>query len=102
VADFVRVAAAERVVEGELVGVEVGGRNVALCRVGGSVYALDDACTHRGCLLSQGELDGTGVVCPCHAGVFDVRSGEVVAGPPPAPVETYPVRVRGEHVEIEL
>ena len=56
--------------------------------------------THRACLLSQGELDGHVVVCPCHAGVFDVRTGEVVEGPPPEPVRTYEVRVRGEGVEI--
>jgi nitrite reductase/ring-hydroxylating ferredoxin subunit len=65
-------------------------------------YAFDDTCTHRGCLLSQGELEGTRVICPCHAGLFDVATGEVLAGPPPEPVETFAVRLLGEDVEIEL
>jgi nitrite reductase/ring-hydroxylating ferredoxin subunit len=83
-----------------LVGVDIGSRPVALCCLDGTYHAFDDTCTHRGCLLSQGELDGHVVVCPCHAGVFDVRTGEVVEGPPPEPVRTYEVRVRGEDVEI--
>jgi nitrite reductase/ring-hydroxylating ferredoxin subunit len=81
-------------------GVDVRGRLVALCRVGGSYHAFDDICTHRGCLLSQGELEGRAVVCPCHAGAFDVTTGEVLEGPPPEPVRTYEVRVSGEDVEI--
>jgi nitrite reductase/ring-hydroxylating ferredoxin subunit len=42
------------------------------------------------------------VICPCHAGLFDVTTGEVLAGPPPEPVETFAVRLLGEDVEIEL
>jgi 3-phenylpropionate/trans-cinnamate dioxygenase ferredoxin subunit len=100
--EFVRVARSGDIDEGELRGLDANGRQLALCRVGGAVYAFDDTCTHRGCSLSQGELDGTEVICPCHAGVFDVRNGEVVDGPPPEPVETYPVRVVGEDIEVEL
>ncbi len=38
-------------------------------------------------------------LCPCHGGVY-YADGSVAAGPPPAPLERYPVRVRGNHVEI--
>lgn len=100
--EFVPVTTVAEVAEGELVGVELEGRQVAVCRVEGTYYAFDDTCTHRGCSLSEGELDGTEVVCPCHAGVFDVTTGEVVAGPPPEPVETFPVRVQGGDVEIAV
>ncbi len=61
-----------------------GGRSaVALFKVGGKVYCLDNSCTHVGGPLCQGTLHGTVVQCPLHGSRFDVRSGQVV-GPPPA------------------
>jgi 3-phenylpropionate/trans-cinnamate dioxygenase ferredoxin subunit len=100
--EFVPVATTDDIGEGDLVAVELEGRQIAMCCVDGVFYAFDDTCTHRGCSLSQGELDGTEVVCPCHAGTFDVTTGEVVEGPPPDPLETFRVRVRGEDVEIQM
>ncbi len=55
-------------------------------------------CTHLGCpvrWISQAEL----FLCPCHGGVY-YADGTVSAGPPPKPLPTYPVRVRGGQVEI--
>ena len=88
--------------EGDLASFEVGGTYVAVARVDGEYYAFDDTCTHRGCSLSEGELDGTTVVCPCHAGEFDVRTGEVLDGPPPEGVATYPARAVGDSIEIAV
>ena len=100
--EYVRVAAASDIAEGDLVSFETDGRYVALARVDGVLYAFDDLCTHRACSLSEGELVGVAVTCPCHAGTFDVRTGEVLDGPPPEPVATYPVRVNGDDLEIEV
>lgn len=55
-------------------------------------------CTHLGCpvrWIASAEL----FMCPCHGGVF-YKDGRVASGPPPAPLATYPVRVRDGHVEI--
>lgn len=99
---WVRVAAADDVPEGEVLPCEVDGRYVGLARIDGAFYAFDDVCTHRACSLSEGELDGASIVCPCHAGEFDVRTGEVLSGPPPDPVATFPARVSGSDVEIDV
>ncbi len=100
--EWVRVASATGLEDGDLASYEVGDIYVAVACVEGSYYAFDDTCTHRGCSLSEGELEGTSVICPCHAGEYDVRTGEVLDGPPPEPVTTYAVRVRGDDVEIEV
>lgn len=40
---------------------------------------------------AEGEMEGRNVVCPCHMGTFDVTTGAVVSGPPPAPLKTWQV-----------
>lgn len=62
--------------EGEKAVVEVGGRRIALVRIGGAVHAIDDVCPHRGGSLGLGDLQGHHLYCPQHAWCFDVRTGE--------------------------
>ncbi len=88
--------------EGSIKYFEVEGREIAVAKTGGELYAFDDVCTHAGCSLSEGELSGTTIICPCHRGVFDITSGEVLEGPPPDPIDTYPVEVSGGEVFITL
>lgn len=78
--------------EGELTSIEVDGTVVALARVDGTVFAVQDACTHAQCSLSEGEVEGRTVVCPCHSGVFDLPTGAVVSGLPKEPLRTWTVR----------
>jgi len=49
-------------------------------------------CTHLGCNYF---LDGEKNVfqCPCHTGFFDIKSGAVLGGPPPRPLDALPVKV---------
>ncbi len=54
--------------------------------------AFDDTCTHEECPLSDGELDGTVVVCPCHGSEFDIRTGDVLTPPALDPLPIYDVR----------
>ena len=57
--------------------------------------ALSAVCTHLGCIV---EYDPEKKIwCPCHAGFFDLR-GNVVSGPPPRPLPSYPVAVVGGKV----
>ncbi len=78
----------------------VGDRDVAVCNVNGAFYAIDDLCTHDGGSLDQGELDGQQIECPRHGARFDVTTGEAVQLPAFEPVETYPVRVEGDTIEV--
>lgn len=71
---------------GGLALVVSGDRKIAVANVGGELRGFDDTCTHRGCSLAQGTLEGTVVTCPCHGSQFDVTSGAVVRGPATEPV----------------
>jgi 3-phenylpropionate/trans-cinnamate dioxygenase ferredoxin component len=81
---------------------EVDGTRIALCNVDGALYAVDDVCTHDGGALDQGELDGVEIECPRHGARFDVRTGSVTALPAFQPIESYPVRVQGQDVQVDL
>ena len=81
----------------------LGGVQVALFRTfDGTVYAIDDTCTHEDCSLSEGELSHHLVECPCHGSRFDVRTGEVLNLPAVIPVGTYRVAVTGDQVLVDV
>ena len=84
------------VARGGLLAIDMDGKAVVVANVDGKLYAIGDTCTHRGCSLSEGELSGTVVTCPCHGGQFDVTSGKVVMGPPREATPTYTVQVDGD------
>ena len=75
---------------------------LVLCNVGGTIYAVVDACSHDGGMLGFGELDGQHLVCPRHGALFDVSTGEAVTPPATVPIRTYPVRVLGNEVQVRL
>jgi cytochrome b6-f complex iron-sulfur subunit len=55
--------------------------------------AVSRVCTHLGCLVQYDKKEKR-LLCPCHAGVFDLE-GKVLSGPPPKPLETIPLKVEG-------
>ena len=79
--------------------VAVNGTQIALCNVDGVYYAIDDACTHRSALLSEGDLIGKEITCPLHGAIFDVTTGEVLEGPAGEDVTCYAVRLAGDDIE---
>ncbi len=100
---FVKVASVGEIGPGESKRVfPQRGEYIVLCNVAGSYYAIKDACTHDGGILGFGDLYGDLIECPRHGARFDVKTGEAVTPPAIKPVQTYPVRVRGEDVEVEL
>jgi nitrite reductase/ring-hydroxylating ferredoxin subunit len=101
-AELTAVGRADDVPEGEMRQYQVGGEDVAVASVDGELHAFSDVCTHRQCSLSEGDLDGTTVTCPCHGSEFDVTSGDVLAGPAVEPVQTFEVAVDDGELKIGL
>jgi nitrite reductase/ring-hydroxylating ferredoxin subunit len=99
---FVKVARIEDVAPGQAKRVDIAGRSLAIFRLDGRYYAIDDACNHRGGPLSEGEVEGDAVVCPWHGAKFRITTGELLGPPGRGPVRSYPTRVSGQDVEVEL
>jgi Rieske Fe-S protein len=58
---------------------------------GRDFVAMSNICTHLACRVRWIE-DRQQFFCPCHNGVFD-RDGQVVAGPPPRPLDRYETKI---------
>ena len=101
-AAYVKVANAADLQPGQAMSVNAGGRQVALFNVGGTCYAIDDTCTHRGGPLSEGTLEKDVVTCPWHSARFCVRDGQVQGPPASRNVSSYPARVADGNIEIEV
>lgn len=83
--------------------VGVAGTELVLARLGGTWFAAQARCTHAGCAFAEdATLEDGAIVCRCHGSEFDLRSGEVERGPAEYPLRTYPVRVAGGWLEVEL
>ncbi|MFN2448427.1 MAG: Rieske (2Fe-2S) protein [Candidatus Baltobacteraceae bacterium] len=87
--------------QGRTKRVVVDGIEVLLCNGGGTIYAVEDVCTHDGAPLDQGELEGCRIVCPRHGANFDVRTGEALTLPAILPLPTYRVRVENGEIFVE-
>lgn len=62
------------------------------------LICLDPACTHLGCRVKF-QTDQHKFICPCHGGVFDDQ-GNNKSGPPPKPLERYPVKIENGKIWI--
>lgn len=60
--------------------------------------AFSKVCTHLGCLVEYDRRHRM-LVCPCHAGAFDLE-GNVLSGAPPRPLSVIPLRINGEIIVI--
>ena len=94
------VGKAGEITLGSMATFRVDGKQVDVANIDGAFYAFNDICTHIGCSLYDGALAGTIVTCPCHGSQFDVTTGAVVNGPARRPIETYPVQLAGDEIQI--
>jgi naphthalene 1,2-dioxygenase system ferredoxin subunit len=86
----------------DVMGLAVAGRSIAIYTVGDAVYATDNICTHGQARLCDGFLDGHEIECPLHQGRFDVRDGKPLCDPVTDALRSYPVKVEGQRVYLQL
>ena len=80
--------------------VVLGGSALLVVRTEKEFKAFSAICTHLGCIVYW-DSEKRGIVCPCHAGVFDL-DGRVVSGPPPRLLPIHAVSVVDGKVFVKL
>jgi nitrite reductase (NADH) small subunit len=100
-AEWTKVAAAGELTPGTSKKIEVNGRELALYNVDGKFYCTSNICPHQGAPLAEGMIEGTNIVCPWHAWVFDVTTGQSPVNPR-AKIPCMPVKVEGSDVFVNV
>ncbi len=98
---FVKVATMEELEEGVRKLVETESKRIALFKVDGKFYAVDEVCPHRGGPLSEGDIEDCEVVCPWHGWRFNLETG-ISPVNTSVKVDTYAVKVEGADILIEV
>jgi nitrite reductase/ring-hydroxylating ferredoxin subunit len=99
---WTKVASFSALAAGQMIGVEVDDKPIAVYNVDGEIFATDNLCTHAFAMLTDGVLDGDVIECPLHGGCFKVKTGEGMGPPVPCNLKTYPARVVGDAIEVQV
>ncbi|ASW04053.1 non-heme iron oxygenase ferredoxin subunit [Paraburkholderia aromaticivorans] len=99
---WIAAVAPSDVPEGDVIGVTVEGKELALYKVEGEIYATDNLCTHGAARMSDGFLEGREIECPLHQGRFDVCTGKALCVPLTQDIKTYPVKIENLRVMLKL
>ncbi len=98
----VPVPGAEKLEPDQMLLVHAGRRRIVLARLADGWAAFDDHCTHRGGPLADGTLACGTVQCPWHGSQFDVRTGELRAGPAGEGIGVHRVEAAEDGVRLVL
>ena len=80
-----------------------GGHTFAIYRSPDDAYfATDGLCTHEKIHLADGLVIDNVIECPKHNGRFDYKSGQALGAPVCVNLRTYPVKVEGGKVLIDI
>jgi naphthalene 1,2-dioxygenase system ferredoxin subunit len=99
---WIDAASRDVIIDGDVVAIQAGGREIALYEVEGEVYATDNVCTHGAARMSDGFLEGREIECPLHQGRFDVCTGKAMCVPLTEDIRTYPVRIENMRVMLKI
>src|ERR687892_612393 len=101
----IEVCAASELPSGEMRLIEgPDGAQIGVFNCAGTLYAIEDRCSHDDGPLAEGPFDAEActVECPRHGSLFDLTSGRPKTLPAYQPVATYPVTIEDDTVKLEV
>lgn len=89
---------------GEKRRVELDDLEIGVFNCDGTLFAIEDRCSHDDGDLVEGEFDieDCTVECPRHGSRFDLRTGKPVNLPAYVPIDTFPVTVEDGVIRVEV
>jgi 3-phenylpropionate/trans-cinnamate dioxygenase ferredoxin component len=76
--------------------------NIAVFNANGTLFAIDDTCSHARYSLSEGDVEGETVECVMHTSRFCLRTGRALSPPATKPVRTYAVIVENGDIYVDV
>jgi 3-phenylpropionate/trans-cinnamate dioxygenase ferredoxin component len=104
VPEIVDVCPMEELKPGEVRLVEWEDLEIGVFNCAGSVYAIEDRCSHDNGPLVEGDLnqEACTIECPRHGSLFDLKTGNPMTLPAYVPVDTFPVIIEDETIKLEV
>lgn len=102
-AEIIRACSKDDIEEEDVMRFDHGEKTYAIFHApDGSFYATDGYCTHEKAHLGDGIVDNYEIECPLHFGAFDYRTGDPTVAPACVKLQTYPVTIEGNDVNITV
>ena len=102
-ANWIRACTRDDIEAEDLIRFDHNGRTFAIYRSpDDEFFCTDGLCTHEAVHLADGLVMDYVIECPKHNGQFDYRTGEAVRSPVCEALQTYPVRLDGDDVLIDI
>ncbi|WP_136440505.1 non-heme iron oxygenase ferredoxin subunit [Pacificoceanicola onchidii] len=86
----------------DLIAWEYAGRRIAIYNTDQGFFATDLMCTHEDQSLEDGLVMDCVIECPLHGGRFDICTGKALSAPASTDLATYPVKVHGGRVWVQI
>jgi len=103
-AETVEICKLEELAPGAMRLVEQDGLEIGVFNCAGTVYAIEDRCSHDDGPLVEGILDQEActIECPRHGALFDLKTGRPLTLPAYQPVDTFPVIIDNDMIKLEV
>jgi 3-phenylpropionate/trans-cinnamate dioxygenase ferredoxin subunit len=98
---YVAVAGADELKPAQMKRVVVGGKRLLLCNAAGTLYCVDEMCSHEDYSLYLGCIKDGKIKCSLHGSYFDLASGMPTCEPADQPIKTYVVTVEAGQVWVK-
>jgi nitrite reductase/ring-hydroxylating ferredoxin subunit/uncharacterized membrane protein len=81
---------------------DINGHTMIIVRTGGTVYAVQEFCTHRCGPLSEGTVEGGNIRCPWHRSCFELSTGKIAEGPAKVELRRFDVREEDGTIRVRI
>ena len=100
----ITVCPASELRSGQMRLVAHDGMKIGVFNCDGTLYAIEDRCSHDDGPLAEGEFDPAActVECPRHGSLFDLSTGRPKTLPAFAPVQTFPIAIENDTIVLEV
>jgi len=100
---WVDVCAVGEIEEEDVIRFDHAERTFAIYRsLAGEVFATDGLCTHEQVHLADGLVMDETIECPKHNGRFNYQTGAALRAPVCDALATYPARISGDRIEVDI
>jgi 3-phenylpropionate/trans-cinnamate dioxygenase ferredoxin subunit len=98
---YIAVAAADELKPAQMKRIVVGGKRLLLCNAAGTLYCVDEMCSHEDYSLYLGCIKEGKIKCSLHGSYFDLATGQPACEPADTPIRTYPLKIEAGQVWVK-